>query len=348
LGSGLWKERHAEHFAALAEAAGLDARRPDQPAWLARLDDEQGNFRAAIEFAHATEITDLELRLVTAFAPFWFLRGHFDEGARGIDLALARASDRLPAVRLPLLSHATYTAIRRGELADARRFAHERLDLADQLDDALERVLALIHVGACAVLKNRLEEAEYYLTTAVKEAEHLGGFALPTAETNLGWAWIVAGNSDSRSLQEDAVRNARRVNNPNLLSTCLTGLAAACRSTNQLESARLALLESIRLLPAAPNPELLVDQLFEAAALLSAEGRNLDAARLFGAATAIGTHAGYRYEVWLERIYNGLAPTLETRLGRESYTSATQLSAKLRADEASALAIKLLISPTPE
>jgi hypothetical protein len=116
---------------------------------------------------------------------------------------------------------------------------------------------------------------------------------------------------------------------------------------NQLEPARLALLESIQLLPDAPNPEALVDQLFEAAALLSAEGRNLDAARLFGAATAIGNRSGYRYEVWLERIYNGLAPTLETRLGREGFTGATQLSAKLRADEASALAIKLL-TPTTE
>ncbi len=342
LDSGSWKERHAEHFTALAEAADLDARRSDQPKWLSRLDNELGNLRAALAFTRGTGLTDLELRLVTAFAPYWFLRGHFEEGERGLALALIKARGSPPTARLPLLGYATHLAMRRGELTDARRFANERLELADQLDNALERVLALIHVGVCAVFENRLDEAERYLTTAVQEAKDLGGFALPTAEMNLGWAWLVAGNSDPYSLLEDAVRNARKVNNPNLLSTCLTGLAAACRSTNQLESARLAILESIQLLPDAPNPEALVDQLLEAAALLSAEDRTLDAARLFVAAMAIGNHAGYRYEPWLQLVYNGLAHTLETSLGAERFATANEMSAMLRPHEASALAIQLL------
>ena len=59
-----WQRRHAEHFVVLAEAAELDARRADQPAWLDRLEKEQGNWRAALAFARNHGLVDLELRLV--------------------------------------------------------------------------------------------------------------------------------------------------------------------------------------------------------------------------------------------------------------------------------------------
>jgi predicted ATPase len=64
------RQRHSEHFVALAEAACLHHRRPDQTAWLDRLETEQSNWRAALEFAQTQGLIDLELRLVVALGAF--------------------------------------------------------------------------------------------------------------------------------------------------------------------------------------------------------------------------------------------------------------------------------------
>ncbi|MFD1930186.1 BTAD domain-containing putative transcriptional regulator [Nonomuraea mangrovi] len=78
--------RHAAYYTALAETADPHLRGPDQRAWLATLDAEAANLRAALEHAPAA----LAHRLVDALAWYWFLRGRLTEARRHLSHVLGQ------------------------------------------------------------------------------------------------------------------------------------------------------------------------------------------------------------------------------------------------------------------
>ena len=87
--SGTADQAHARHAAwcvSLAEMAEPQLIGQTQADWLTRLAVEQGNFRAAITWALATEpMTTLALRLCAALWRFWWLHGHVSEGRYWLD-----------------------------------------------------------------------------------------------------------------------------------------------------------------------------------------------------------------------------------------------------------------------
>ncbi|GGY67539.1 hypothetical protein GCM10010300_08050 [Streptomyces olivaceoviridis] len=86
------RERHLRHYLALAERAERRLRGPRQRDWLARLDTEAGNLRAALEEAvrrAAAGRSEEAVRLVTALSWWWLLRGRLTEGRRGLAAVLA-------------------------------------------------------------------------------------------------------------------------------------------------------------------------------------------------------------------------------------------------------------------
>ncbi|WP_245627871.1 BTAD domain-containing putative transcriptional regulator [Actinomadura oligospora] len=73
------RDRHLRHYLALAETAEPLLRGPGQRAWLARLDADAANLRAALDGASPDDAR----RLATALTWWWLLRGRFHE-ARGV------------------------------------------------------------------------------------------------------------------------------------------------------------------------------------------------------------------------------------------------------------------------
>ncbi len=73
------RARHAAHYTALAEAADPHLRGADQQHWLARLDAESANLRAALTHGGG-------LRLANALTWYWYLRGRLTEARRALTL----------------------------------------------------------------------------------------------------------------------------------------------------------------------------------------------------------------------------------------------------------------------
>jgi tetratricopeptide (TPR) repeat protein len=70
---------HLQYFLRLAQEADLGLRGESQIKWMSRLEREQDNFRAALEFAitgESAELAEAGLNLALALNYFWFVRGY--------------------------------------------------------------------------------------------------------------------------------------------------------------------------------------------------------------------------------------------------------------------------------
>ena len=83
-----WRGRHEAYFRALAERAESALRGPEQGAWLAALEAEHDNLRAALDWALQTEQTEMALRLAGALGRFWHTRGYLREGLEWLQRGL--------------------------------------------------------------------------------------------------------------------------------------------------------------------------------------------------------------------------------------------------------------------
>jgi predicted ATPase len=81
LGEGeRYRDRHAAHYAELAEAVEDEHPASGSGAAWRRLESEQDNFRAALDFLRVSGAVELELRLVGALAYFWATSDNLREG----------------------------------------------------------------------------------------------------------------------------------------------------------------------------------------------------------------------------------------------------------------------------
>jgi predicted ATPase/DNA-binding SARP family transcriptional activator len=83
---------HVDYFLGLAEEAEHGFESTEQLVWLARLDADHDNLRAALRWAvEHEEGREIGLRLAGALQDFWVTRGHRHEGWQWLESALARA-----------------------------------------------------------------------------------------------------------------------------------------------------------------------------------------------------------------------------------------------------------------
>jgi non-specific serine/threonine protein kinase len=121
------RRRHFDYFAALAQRGAEALYGPYALEWLDRLEAEQENLRAALDWSAAVAPQD-HARLAGLLARFWDIRGHFSEGWERLAHALT--------------THKTPDAARLSALIGAGLLAH-RLDLTARSDEALVEALAL-------------------------------------------------------------------------------------------------------------------------------------------------------------------------------------------------------------
>jgi predicted ATPase/DNA-binding SARP family transcriptional activator len=152
------RDRHADHYRTLAEQGDRALRDGDQTTWLARLDVEHANLRAALDHRPG------DVRLAGALAAFWNVRGHAAEGLQRITTALGSPAE--PRDRARALAGAAGLA--RGDHARAQEFAHQALALYRELGDATGMVKALANLGYTA---STLDEARRHYEQALEVAE---------------------------------------------------------------------------------------------------------------------------------------------------------------------------------
>jgi non-specific serine/threonine protein kinase len=82
------RARHRDFYLDFAETAAQRLQGPEQVAWLARLEADHDNLRAALRWSLEQGETELGMRLGSALWLFWDTRGYFREGREWLDQLL--------------------------------------------------------------------------------------------------------------------------------------------------------------------------------------------------------------------------------------------------------------------
>jgi len=145
---------HAAYYVALAEEAAPALRGPEQAVWLARLEAEHDNLRAALRWSLCEGGARLPgVRLAGALWRFWVMHGHLSEGRRWLEAALD-TGDAAPAVpdslRAHILNAAGNLAYLQDDYGRAVALFEESLVLRRTLGDkqgVANALMALAHIA---------------------------------------------------------------------------------------------------------------------------------------------------------------------------------------------------------
>jgi non-specific serine/threonine protein kinase len=161
------RTRHLHWCEDLARAGDPGLSGPEHRHWLARLEAEVGNFRAALRWSllQPSEL-DSGLRTAGLLVRLWFLGGASAEGMEWLTELLANAPPN--AARVEALSAAGFLLVRRGEPARARPFLEEAVALARRFGQPHLLVVSLHHLGELRVQEGDIAAAKRALEESVE------------------------------------------------------------------------------------------------------------------------------------------------------------------------------------
>ena len=164
------RQRHASYFRDLAEEMRLAMVAGARADCLRRLDREHDNFRAALTWGLAHDVST-SLRLAVALQRFWELRGHWAEGREWVAQSLARA-ERVPLeYRAQGLYLAGLLALAQWDHGQAEPLLRDALTAARLCGDRRTEANAFNTLGNVAADRAHYDEAKdlYEQSLAIRQ-----------------------------------------------------------------------------------------------------------------------------------------------------------------------------------
>ena len=160
------RDRHLTWVRALAEEADAGLEGGDQASWLQRLDAEEDNVRAALDWAVAHPTGDDGLRAAGALWRYWQARRRITEGGRRLRTLLDVTTDAPPPVRAKALTSAAVlflklpaVALRETGVDYVRSLLEETLAIRRAAGDRRGTAIALHGLGGLHFRLNELDAA---------------------------------------------------------------------------------------------------------------------------------------------------------------------------------------------
>jgi predicted ATPase len=253
------QRRHAQRFLELAEAAEPELVRAGQATWLQRLDEENGNIRAALAWSLRSGDVELGLRMAGALVRFWSTRGHMAEGRRWLTDAMERASELPSPVLAKAYYAAGYSALGQGDYVQAKPFFEESLRLAREAGDVRLEAASLQQLGFLVMARGEyVEDAELragqLAEKSLELARAVGDKLTASGALNILADRASAGgrNTEAMELFQEGLALRRELGDKRLVANSLLNLARTeltrgeyARATELLEEG-LALARDVR------------------------------------------------------------------------------------------------------
>ncbi len=326
------RRRHAEHFLELVES---DAP-PNKTGWVARLDDERDNLRAALSWSLEAEEAELALRLAAALWEYWWVRGHLAEGSRRLAEALEQGAAQSPQLRASALHAAARLATRQGDYERAAELSEQSLALWEELGDAAGTAQSLLSLGTVAAEQGERERAIELSERAAelyRESGDRRGHAL--AVSNLGGIALDQGDYvRAAALSEQAYGLFEALDDSEGMAFALVNQGFAALSNQDHKRALGLLREALRRLAELEFRDV-IGYCFEGlAAVLAFTGEAGPAARLLGAAEALRESVGVDLAPTERETHETTAAAVREALGEKRFSAAWRLGRDLPLDEA--------------
>ena len=255
---------HAEYCVALAEAARPQLSGSEQAKWLARLEQDHDNTRAALAWStdHHHNAAEIALRLSAAQAKFWYMRGHAGEGRRWLKAALelsvpSTVEDGSAPCQLGTSPYVTWRArvlrasgalaFIQGDYETSRSHNQAALLLAQQIGDRANAAACLLNLGTTASHAGEYTQARVLLTQALALERELGDKpVIMLSLYNLGHAAMVQGdNTSARSFLHESLALGRELGDSYSMAYTLIDLAEITIKEQNYEDADKLLEESL-------------------------------------------------------------------------------------------------------
>ncbi len=292
------EQRHRQWFADVAERAAVGLDTPDEGRWVARIDRDLDNFRAAHAGAVAAGDLAVATRLVAALREYSFRRVRYEIAGWGEATAQLDGFERSPSAPI-VLGVIAYGRWVRGDLDAAQAFAHRSIAVADSLGEPstglAERVLgnAVFYSGATQDALRWME----------RMAEAAAASGRPAAQTHALYMSSVAATSVGDAprgamLAERAVAAAERCGSPTARAQAAYAQGMALRASDS-ERAERALRLAADLGETAGNRWIRAFALTEVDWMLAQRGRLADALRGFAEVVDLWYRGGDWANQWL-------------------------------------------------
>jgi predicted ATPase/DNA-binding CsgD family transcriptional regulator len=319
------ERRHLEWYLHVAEQGQSELRGPGQEAWLERLEAENDNLRAALEWsAGQTDGLDAEMRLAGALRWFWFIRGYWSEGRRWLEAVLVR-SRGVPSVALTrVLQGAARLARFQGDYDRARALSEQGLAVSRRVADEESRVWFLISLGAVELHQGDRTRAAAFFEEGLARARTLGDKGLASsALLDLGVVARLEGDLErSEGLLTEGLALSRDVSDKWRMALSLhsLGLVAFRRDDHRRAAALYA--ESLALASQLRDRWIADDCLNGLASVACARGHYTEAARMLGAADGLRETLGYRPLADVQSDHDRCIATARVGLGTAGFDAA--------------------------
>jgi predicted ATPase/class 3 adenylate cyclase len=219
---------HAEYFLALAEQGESNLQETEEATWLERLDVEHDNMRAALSWTLESEEAELGLRLAGTLWRFWWMRGHYGEGRRWLEEALAK-DGRPSAVRAKALEAVGWLADDQGDIDRAVAAAEEGLRISARIE-VHSRVTAsfLRMLGSAAYVRGDHDQAaQLYEESLALSREARDERSVASSLLQLGNVSGDRGDhEEAKTFYEEGLALARKLDDRALLASALISVGA--------------------------------------------------------------------------------------------------------------------------
>ena len=241
--------RHAMFFLALAEPELL-REGEEEAVWLARLEAERDNARAAFSWTIERESPDLGLRFAGAMWRFWLVRGYIDEARRWLEEALARHGWASATARARALDALAWVALNQNDVHRAKAAAEEGLELGGRAEIEDSRVASLlVSLGEIARLGGDHERAVKLSGRSLALSREVGDRSgVATALISLATIRLEREEYEqARKLYEESLALGRELDETGVISSNLINLGLVRLLEGDAEGAELLSREAAAL-----------------------------------------------------------------------------------------------------
>jgi predicted ATPase len=293
------RRAHAAWCLSLTEGADAGMLGGDQPRWLALIEAEHANIRAALRWSVDGGEVDTGLRLCLHVRRYWDTRGLHREALGWLDELLALPDAGSAPSWARAMQVASGTDHKMGDYRRAVARAEASLARSRAVGDRRCEADALLVLGQTAFDQGQVARGAALLEESLSLSRAVGdGHGSGAALTMLAGCHHRAGDHRrSMTLLEEVLRIERRQGNSQAVAVALTNMGTVARATGDLAQAAACLTESARISRELGNEEVLATTLNNLGELVCDRGAIAESAAHHAESLQIRLRLGLRAKV---------------------------------------------------